>query len=405
MNSEIFFTIVLAVGCLAIGYFINYLTAKITMQERIAAQLGVPEFFNYMKNIDDFLKKDDTRTILKTIQNIKIEDLSDFNSINRGIEERLSKFSTELNTISRLIETQVFNEVNGKIHRYIEDNAMFIRRLDEAKESKKYLAKNMLNTPIMERILQNRETIFIESGSTFAYFILPLIDYVKNMEENINEHQSFRNNPLTICTNNVIIYIILLFEEFFSPYLLPGKPTNQYAATFGDPKKNDRFNKEKTKSFFVDHNVTTILSTASFLDLTYGPHVSSYPNWQMKRFLNEYSIEKKCNNIFVITSEKINNHVSENQVQQNCKMIFNEEEGESLSCEDLSEDQLLRIKENFRNHLKQDHHYIITASTDSGVCSHQANKFQKNHQDIQHKWTIKIEQGVLAVLFKDKLLK
>jgi len=400
MENQIVFSIFLTLAGMLIGYIISYLTAKNTIKEKQLSQLSTSDFLNQINFIVKFLKDEETKDVIKIFKNIQVKDLSKFISVNRSIEDSLKKFSIELGTISRLIEHQVFNEVNGKIHRYIEDNTKFIQRLDEAKNSKKYLARNILNVPMMESALQNRDIIFIESGSTFAYLILPLIEYVKKLENNGNGLSSFKDNPLTICTNNVIIYIILLFEEYFSPFLLPGKPTNQYAATFGDPKYTDRFNKEKTKQFFEEHKITTILSTASFLDISYGPHVSSHPNWQMKRFLNEYSMEKNCKNIFVITSEKINDHVDEESVDQSCKLIFSEEKGEPVSCKMLSDKDKEKVKNQFKTFLNSKYNYIITASTDKNIASNQTNKLHSNHEDKINKWSIELNDGILFLLYK-----
>ena len=46
------------------------------------------------------------------------------------------------------------------------------------------------------------------------------------------------SRPLKVCTNNIIVYMLLIFEPHFRPVLLPGDPSNPYA-TFGKPDSND----------------------------------------------------------------------------------------------------------------------------------------------------------------------
>ncbi len=390
----------LAIGLTFLGVVFGYIIRWLIVKEHTAAGFATLDFLNNIKAIDAFLKSQDTKDVIKIVREMGVNNILEVLNVNRSIDQQLQKYSERLNTISRLIDQQVFNEVNGRIHRYIEDNAKFIQRLDEAKGSKIYLANNILKTPLLERVIEERRTIFIESGSTFAYLILPLIDYVKNLHQNTGDYGD-RSSPLTICTNNVIIYIILLFEEAFAPFLLPGKPTNQYAATFGDPIKTDMFSENETRKFFEHHNVTTILSTASFLDINYGPHVSSLPNWQMKRFLNKYSSDKNIKNIFVITSEKINNNVYDSKVMQDCKLIFSEAGNEPPSCKNLSTDALDRVKVTFRNFLAKDNNFIITASADKQVCAHNVNKLKGSFPDIVKHWSIDLDKGRLSVINKN----
>ena len=383
-----------------LGYIISYLIAKRKAEEVIIGKFATTEFLEKIKNIDQFIKSTETKEIVQIIKKLRPEELAAFNRTYRTIEDRLKTFSDSLGSMRRLIEAQVFNEVNGRIHGYIENNTKFIERLGEAKDSKIYLAKYILKTPILEHVIDEGKPIFIESGSTYAYLILQLIDYVNNLRQNENAYQ-LKKKPLVVCTNNVSIYIILLFEEWFSPFLLPGKPTNQYAATFGDPIKTDIFSEIEAQKFLDHHKVTTLLSTASFLDIKYGPHVSSLPNWQMKRFLNKYSTEKKCRHIFVITSDKLNNNVYNHAVKENCKLIFHEpdrEEEELVSYKNLSKEDLEKVHLNFKNFLTSENNYIITASADKKLCEGQVNALMNNFSDILKRWTVDFDKGLLAVL-------
>jgi hypothetical protein len=85
---------------------------------------------------------------------------------------------------------------------------------------------------------------------------------------------SARRVPLRVCTNNVAVYMMLLFQERFRPVLLDGRPNNPYAATFGDIDENGN-HRDAIIEFLESNNVNVLFTTASYLDLDYGPHVSS----------------------------------------------------------------------------------------------------------------------------------
>lgn len=401
ISNEIPYLPLLITGAsLIISTICAYRIAKYRLKAGMGTQISTAKFLNQIESIQKFIESDGAQKGIQLLTSLKIDDFKRFLDVNQDIEEHLRTYSDKLETISRLINKQIFNEVNGRIHHYIEDNSKFIERLDEEKGSKIYLADNFIKVPIVTRILNNRETIFIESGSTFSYLILPIIDYIKRQQNSNGNY----GKPIVICTNNVIIYIILLFEKNIATYLLPGKPTNQYAATFGDSTNTEAFSAQETRKFFDRHHITSIFSTASFLDIEYGPHVSSYPNWEMKRFLNQYTMEKGLKNIFVITSEKINNSVSDNKLRQDCKLIFSDISNDPTACPPPSLKDLEAAKKEFIKHLNNDKNYIITASREKKICLHQINKMMNIHNRYVDLWSFELESGALSVLSNKPLM-
>ena len=86
--------------------------------------------------------------------------------------------------------------------------------------------------------------------------------------------------------------------------------------------------------FLSDNQVTALFTTASFLDIQYGPHISSPKNHVMKRILNDYADKHKCSNVMVIAAEKINSDVTEQKIGGKCILIFDSTQTSNI-CNDM----------------------------------------------------------------------
>jgi len=162
--------------------------------------------------------------------------------------------------------------------------------------------------------------------------------------------------PLRVCTNNIIVYVLLLFAKHVEPVLLPGDPSNSYGATFGRLHRNDACDSKAVMEFLKQNNVKALFTTASFLDLQYGPHVGTEPNHQIKRTLNEYAAKNGCAHFFVIAAEKITNDVTDKKLATTCKLIF----------DDTGNHENPQAKEKARNgwhdFMSNEKNFIITGS-------------------------------------------
>lgn len=343
----------------------NHLTKKTEINHQMQGRL-VDKNFEKLSNflidprVDEFLKYFDGSkldSVLRQLDKaIKIED-----SI---------RYQREL--LEKIFRNQFlsFNEATRRIHISIEENEMLYRRLAENEQSKIFIQNNIANLYMIKEIFLKEDSVFIESGSTLAYSLIGIIDNLTDIRLK-QKHQ-----PLNICTNNVLIYMILLFKEGVSPYLLIGRPTNGYGATFGDPEHSDTCNKTIVNQFLDEHKVTSMLTAASFLDLRYGPHVSSKANHQMKRCLNDYADKHKIKNILVITTEKITNDVGDEKVSEDCKLIF---DSNGLDNVTKQKDVLSRAEQSWKDHLSKSNNFLITGSVNATDSEDTIKKLQEIH--------------------------
>jgi hypothetical protein len=282
--------------------------------------------------------------------------------------QEFTELEGELQSLRGLLSDRFFNPVTGRIHDGIESNRTFASRLGERAESKTYLRDHWLSIELVQHVLASEDSIFIESGSTLAYCTLSIMDNI----------QRFRTSgkPLRVCTNNVAIYMMLLFRDLFEPVLLPGKPNNPYAATFADIEEDGR-HRDAVKSFLEENGVNVVFSTASYLDIDYGPHVGSVQNHAMKRILNQYTSAPGHMNIFVIVAEKINRDVKNGKIDKKCKLIF-----DSDRTENVLENQavLEKTKKDWEAHLNSSNkYYIVSGSTDTSLCTSKLDELCRQH--------------------------
>jgi len=272
---------------------------------------------------------------------------------DKDFQEDFQEQKERLDSMSRLLTSSLFNPVTGRIHNHIESNTLFISRLRENEESKEYLRRHITDLEIVQDILWSEDSIFVESGSTLACCMLPMIDRIQELRPDCER------KPLRVCTNNISIYMILLFEKHFEPILLPGKPDNQYGATFADITGSGRDDGKAVRDFLRENEVTALFTTASFLDVEYGPHVSSERNHAMKRILNSYANDNKCTNILVIAAEKVNDDVAKGVIKPDCKLIFDRECTPNVAH---NEGALERTRKEWGKHLRLANNYIAAGS-------------------------------------------
>jgi hypothetical protein len=322
------------------------------------------------KKINQFLENEGLTDLLRFFEGITpSEVLGHLRNIS-VLDQHFQEQKEQLGSINRLLDATLFNPVTGCIHRKIESNVLFISRLQKYKESKEYLMDYITGHEIVQDILREKDTIFIESGSTLAYCMLRIIDDIQKYRPDCE------SRPLRVCTNNIGIYMILLFEKYFEPVLLPGKPDNQYGATFADATGIGPNDGQEVRRFLDVNNVEALFTTASYLDIVYGPHVSSERNHAVKRIFNEYANENECENILVITAEKINDDVTDGNIDENCKLIFDRRCTSIVLTEKTVLDEA-RYK--WEEHLRRSSNIVITGSHSKDLCQSAINAFCNAH--------------------------
>lgn len=209
---------------------------------------------------------------------------------------------------------------------------------DKKKELAKYFREQYL-----DRIINNKVSLFFESGSTVAYVTRELAQKLSRVVK-IKE----RGNPnIQISTNNVLSFLQLWLTARIPCTTFPWSPPTEatYGALYGglekiEPKRpdyNNRLDEEARKEIkrltetpytptsmpkpslllsatsglqiSKDHNLkfheglhdATILALKGHLSKCFGPHIGSYRNKIFKRFLYETKIPI----MIFITDDKI----------------------------------------------------------------------------------------------------
>jgi len=264
---------------------------------------------------------------------------------------QLSAIEARNGSVLRAIASTKLDEPTFRIHERIESNDKLFSRFQQFKSSKTFLRRRILGNPIIHEVIMEHECIFIESGSTLSYVALGIIDAVHELRPDR------RNRPLKVCTNSILVYILLLFEPHIRAVLLPGDPTNPYGATFGKPGSNESCDPTAVRKFLEENKVTAMFTTASVLDIKYGPHVGSSPNQQIKDIFVEYGREHtSCLNFFVIAAEKINNLVAETGLGNACNLVF------APPHETISTEIQNSAEAGWRDFMSRPTNYIITGS-------------------------------------------
>src|SRR5258708_2296151 len=93
----------------------------------------------------------------------------------------------------------------------------------------------------MEGILL-KYNIFFESGSTYAYLAQDYVDALRNLPQT-------DSLPQTVFTNNILVYMLLIFQDKCIVRLYPGTPANKYGATFGNFAREDNVDKFEMEHF------------------------------------------------------------------------------------------------------------------------------------------------------------
>jgi len=307
-----------------------------------------------------------------------MDDLRNLDAITRYVESQ--KQQEEMR--QRIHETRPYEPIM-KIHEAIEGNDKLLRRFNENSGAKAFLKSYLTDTQLVQEVLANEDSIFIESGSTLSYAAIAFVQHVKETRP---------DRPLKICTNNIIVYIYCLFQEHIHAVLLPGSSTNSYGATFGDPLDPNSCNRHAVRSFLVEHEVTTLFTTSSVLDAVYGPHVSSGANRDIKSVLSEYADEHRCLNIHIVASEKVNTAIAEGKAHEECKLTFDERGSAVGNTVRLNEVSAL-----WREFLAKPHNCLLIGSDNRKVTKDAVRILQQHHPGLQPILS-KQSSGLIALL-------
>jgi len=336
-------------------------SAKLEIEKtKINSQESIEIYRSNVNRLIETIDSERFKNITSFFNNPSILSLQ--NNIIELLDQRdkINKLIISVDKLNRLVDDRLYNSVTGRIHTNIEHNQSFTDRLRENEPSKIFFKNHFTELSIVKDILCEKESIFIESGSTLAYCMLNIIDKIKDIRE----------KPLRVCTNNASIYMMLLYENSCIPKLFPGVPDNKYGATFGETK-----NQAEVDKFLSDNRVEAIFATSSFFDLKYGPHVGSTENWNFKRFLNNYSMKHCIMNFHVIVSEKI---VDGTNIGKDCKFIFDEN-----GCNFMENPKaMIKTKEEFKAFFRKKENVIITASYDKILYKERITAFRKEHLSL-----------------------
>jgi hypothetical protein len=285
--------------------------------------------------------------------------------------DKVQELANKLLAKKNSIDAAIRDEPTARIHDRIEDNHLLFVRFRENRQSKVFLKNHFLDIPTIREVIKNNDSIFIESGSTLSYVALSIIDQLKELRPRD------RDRSLKICTNNIIIYVMLLFEKYIDPVLLPGDPSNEYGATFGAPHECNECNEHTVRQFLTDNKVTAMFTTASFMDFQYGPHVGSAPNQRIKGVLFDFAQSNKIDNYLVIAADKINNDVMEQKTKPTCRLILGQN-GKPITYDDL--DYLDRAKQNWAKFMKSPYNHILTGSPNTQAVHQVHHQMQIYHR-------------------------
>jgi DeoR/GlpR family transcriptional regulator of sugar metabolism len=371
------FSIVAAILGLVVGAILTYLRERAIQDRSHKHQKELAVFEKDYEKICNFISAEGVKELISFFKDKSpdkvleyLKNLSALNQHFKKMERDFGEVKSELGSMRSMLSERLFNPVTGRIHDGIESNTKFASRLKEKDKSKMYLKDHWLNIKIVQDVLKEEESIFIESGSTLAYCMLSII-------EDISKYRNPKKPRLRVCTNNVAIYMMLLFQDHFEPVLLPGKPDNPYAATFADINENGQHGDE-IYNFLEANRVNVLFTTASYLDIDYGPHVGSVQNHAMKRILNDYARkDENRKNIFVIVAEKINQDVKEGKIDKKCKLIFDPDRTEEVV---KNSEVLERTKRAWEEYLRMPQNHIIAGSNDTNLCSSKIESFRNQHQ-------------------------
>lgn len=337
-------------------------------------------FFSIFKNKDAEIIKNFIDSFTSTKNQLVLNStlLAETNKNIKSIN--ISEITKSINIIESLISNEkITDPILARLNGIVQRNIKFNDRLIVNKESKLLLKNTFLSIPGIHAIIRNSKSVFFESGTTLAYVFLSILenDRIRNIRYDFGNENEEMNNKLNICTNNAIIHLITLFEDSINPNLLPGKPTNPYCATFGDINDPNNCDSLKVTEFFRSNEIEAFFTTASELDLNYGPHVSSIPNCKIKKLCADYIKEnQKCSNIFLIASENINSNIEKKLQSKDCMLVFGNCE---KTVDKMSKKELNDAKNGFESYLHNKNIKIIIGSPNKEICEKKAeeivNKF------------------------------
>jgi hypothetical protein len=171
ISPETIEKILLVVVAFLSSYILQIVASRLGLKNKLVEVTLVKD----IEKIVSFISNKGMNELMEFFSKKKPEEiLTSFD--NLAISNQAIKNQTEaIKKIDRLISSTLFNEVTGRIHSHIESNTFFIKRLDENKESKLYLKDHYAHASLIQKVLDTEKSIFIESGTTLSYLILPII--------------------------------------------------------------------------------------------------------------------------------------------------------------------------------------------------------------------------------------
>lgn len=263
--------------------------------------------------------------------------------------KQLTNQGEDLKTLAREIHKSLFNEVTLRIFTSIQENDKLSQRMHKEDRAVKQTLGAALTSLLLKKGQTNffeefiaSRNVFIESGSTYAYLSLTLNDYFRNY---------WKPEPprRIVSTNNILVFMVLVFQWRCRARLYPGTPAGQYGATYGtgyvtrssDPDDPEFLGiaKDEMEHFLTGRAVATVakksmtndrgpsrfatevaLLAVSKLHLSDGPHVGSLENVCFKHALLNFCRENQVPALLVIDSTKIETKYV--KVGDKCRMLY-----------------------------------------------------------------------------------
>jgi hypothetical protein len=207
-------------------------------------------------------------------------------------------------------------------------------------------------TDFLGEFIANRN-LFIESGSTYAYMSLAINGYLNDRGQN-GWHRR------TVCTNNILVFMVMVFQPSCRARLYPGTPAGKYGASYGtgynivdDRPEFNGIDRSEMEHFLEGQAQQTIaegaeglksddrrfgievaLLAASKLHLKFGPHTGSNENICFKKALLQYCKDRRIPVLLFIDSSKI--EFVGTEVAENCRMLYSKDDTSPYSPTDVA---------------------------------------------------------------------
>lgn len=228
---------------------------------------------------------------------------------------QLQSISQTLNATADQMRKATFNEVTLSIFSNIQKNQRLADRMRGDDVGIKQSIPEVLEATAIDGGTSNLlkhillgHTIFIESGSTYAYLALHLSEYIDRDEASLD-------SPQFIYTNNILVVMVLLFQKQCRVWLYPGTSSeDKYGATYGveyaPESTRKKIDQDELRQFLSGTSsgakpAELIFLAASKIHPLFGPHVGSKQNAEFKKGLLAYARENGIPTVVIVSHTKI----------------------------------------------------------------------------------------------------